>query len=543
MLDGTAFDLYRFEGQIGQVVTLELRTADFDAVLMLADASGTILAFNDDYSKTSSDARLTLTLAASGVYQVVANSYAVEEGAYALQLALHDPQESRHRLQVGETAQGWLGPGNPVNAAGLYADEWTLTLGEEPLVVWARSAEFDVRLDALDAAGHLIIKNGDLDRIGREFDARLVLSPSAQLPPGSLVTLSVALQGEFAVGGSYSLNSLPMPTQFEPSASLLVRPILVSGADGVGGTQAAEAQVRAAVARADEVWQACGLRVALEDDQIQSLSLAGFEGDVVVQELGWTVQEESLMNHPTHARPESGVVTIYFVRSIDEGARYAIAYPTTRYGSTRSGLIIVGDNGVNNPDFAGTLAHELGHLLGLNHPDLDDGDGANDTRDNIMYTTEGLGEGVELDRVYGEVTPWQCVIARGTRHLLHAPADAQLLPPELARMDRVLVVGDVVQSALTTRDAISPEAEEQFLDVYYFYGTAGDSLTLELRSTAFDPFLILEGPDGTRVSADDDSGGDGNARLSITLPLTGDYSIGVTSYTRAVGAYTLTVAP
>lgn len=543
MLDGTVFDLYRFDGQAGQVASLDLHSADFDSVLLLADASGAILAYNDDFSKTSSDSRLVTTLAASGVYQVLVNSYAVEEGAYTLQLTTRDPQETQHTVKVGETAQGWLGPGNPVNATGLYADEWTLTLGTKPLVVWARSAEFDVRLDALDAAGNLLVKNGDMDRIGREFDARILLTPSVQLPPGSEVTLVIALQGEFAVGGAYSLHSTLLPTRFEQQATVLVRPILVTGADGVGGAQATEAQVRAAVVRADEVWQPCGLHIAIENDQVQTLSLAGFEGDVIVQEFDWTDQENTLMSHPTHARPESGVVTVYFVQSIDGGGRYAIAYPTTRYGSTRSGLIIVGDNGVVNPDFSGTLAHELGHLLGLNHPDLDDGDAANDTRGNVMYTTEGLTEDIELDRVYGGVTPLQCVIVRGTRHLLHAPSGVPLVPPELARMDRVLVAGDVVVSALTTRDAISPDAEEQFLDVYYFYGTVGERLTLELRSTAFDPFLILEGPDGGRVSADDDGGGEGNARLSLTLPLTGDYSIGVTSYTRAVGAYTLIVDP
>jgi hypothetical protein len=541
MQDGTYFDLYEFAGAPGQIITLDLSSAAFDTVLMLANSSQEVIAYNDDFYKDNTNSRLVLPVPAPDTYQVIVNTFDVLEGDYTLQLAVTDARQPDNHLAAGEPAHGWLIPGDETTPDGLYVDRWVIQMPEEPLVVWARSTEFDVRLDAFDPAGNLLVKNGDLDAVGLEYDARILLAPGEQSPPGSEVTLAVALQGAFAVGGAYELLALPLPAPTGEKAVVTVRPVIVHGADGEGGSQATPEQVKAAVARANAIWQTCGIGVASESDTIETVAMPGLEGSIEVNRLEWTEQEALLMTHPSHTLPQEGVITAYFVRDIDNGERYGISYPSTRYPAGRSGILLVADSGATDEAFVGTLAHELGHMLGLNHPDLDDGDAANDTEANLMFTSEGLAG--DLQAVNGQLTPLQCITARASPHFLHTNGDTPLAPAAFARKARLLSVGDSVTDALTTRDAITAEAEEQFLDVYYLHGQAGDPVTIELASTDFDPVLLLEGPDGEQVAMDDDGGVDWNAQVRLTLPKSGDYSIGVTSVTRAVGAYQLTVSP
>ncbi|PYP80398.1 MAG: hypothetical protein DMD35_04640 [Gemmatimonadetes bacterium] len=64
--------------------------------------------------------------------------------------------------------------------------------------------------------------------------------------------------------------------------------------------------------------------------------------------------------------------------------------------------------------------------------------------------------------------------------------------------------------------------------------------SVQLSSTDFDAFLIVVSPEGSAQS-DDESGGDGNARLQIA-PRTGEWLIVVTAYElRRPGRFTLTV--
>ncbi len=79
--------------------------------------------------------------------------------------------------------------------------------------------------------------------------------------------------------------------------------------------------------------------------------------------------------------------------------------------------------------------------------------------------------------------------------------------------------------------------------VYTFSGGQGDTVTITLESDAFDAFLTLRGPDGDELITDDDSAGDGDARIAnFSLPEAGEYTIVVDSYNRlATGDYTLSL--
>jgi hypothetical protein len=106
-----------------------------------------------------------------------------------------------------------------------------------------------------------------------------------------------------------------------------------------------------------------------------------------------------------------------------------------------------------------------------------------------------------------------------------------------------VTVGDMLRDSLTQRDMLLT-AESTYAQQWRLVGRAGETVTIDLTSEAFDAYLFLLGPgfEGAPPQ-DDDSGGHCNARLTARLPRTADYFIVVTSSDRfATGRFTLSVA-
>ena len=85
----------------------------------------------------------------------------------------------------------------------------------------------------------------------------------------------------------------------------------------------------------------------------------------------------------------------------------------------------------------------------------------------------------------------------------------------------------------------------EFVDNYEFEGTPGQHVTIDLRSSAFDTYLILTDPAGEQTENDDaDDGGVGHSRIDADLTESGTYRVLVTSYeTGESGPYSLTIDP
>ncbi|HLT45704.1 MAG TPA: hypothetical protein VK002_00620 [Rubricoccaceae bacterium] len=83
----------------------------------------------------------------------------------------------------------------------------------------------------------------------------------------------------------------------------------------------------------------------------------------------------------------------------------------------------------------------------------------------------------------------------------------------------------------------------EYTDRYGFVGRAGERVVVDLRSTAFDPYLILQMPGGTQQLDNDDwEGSTAHARIEHTLPADGVYRVLVTSYAVGeTGAYELQI--
>ena len=102
-----------------------------------------------------------------------------------------------------------------------------------------------------------------------------------------------------------------------------------------------------------------------------------------------------------------------------------------------------------------------------------------------------------------------------------------------------IVFGQMAQGRLEAGDQTMND--NTFADVWTFQGTAGQAITIDVMSDDFDAYGQLLDATGNRLAEDDDSGGNLNARLTYTLPATGQYQIVVNNFgdTRRMGVYRL----
>ncbi len=112
---------------------------------------------------------------------------------------------------------------------------------------------------------------------------------------------------------------------------------------------------------------------------------------------------------------------------------------------------------------------------------------------------------------------------------------------ELSFEDRSVRQGQVARGALSSNDAECGGGS--YIQAWALPGEEHQTLTVDLLSTAFDAYLYLVGPGVVEPLSDDDGAGGCNARIEITFPESGDYRVGVSSFsTGASGNFALRVA-
>ncbi|MES2624840.1 MAG: pre-peptidase C-terminal domain-containing protein [Pseudomonadota bacterium] len=85
-------------------------------------------------------------------------------------------------------------------------------------------------------------------------------------------------------------------------------------------------------------------------------------------------------------------------------------------------------------------------------------------------------------------------------------------------------------------------SDGEYHDSFTFEGTPGQTVTIDLTSSEFDTYLILENPNGETEVNDDADDGAGHSQIITQLSELGTYTVHVTSYGAAeTGAYDLAV--
>ena len=121
-------------------------------------------------------------------------------------------------------------------------------------------------------------------------------------------------------------------------------------------------------------------------------------------------------------------------------------------------------------------------------------------------------------------------------------AAAQAAPGDSAAA-RTIAIGGSVTGRVGKGDALS--ADSTFVQSWALAGQVGQTITVDVMSTEFDAYVMIQGPGirGSRDYSDDDSGGTCNARLTVTFPQSGTYEIIVSTAGKLeTGTFTLTVA-
>jgi hypothetical protein len=110
-----------------------------------------------------------------------------------------------------------------------------------------------------------------------------------------------------------------------------------------------------------------------------------------------------------------------------------------------------------------------------------------------------------------------------------------------ARRGGAIRVGETVNGELAVNSPTLGDSTR--FDAWTFSGRRGDRVQITMRSSAFDPYLILSrsvGGTHQSVRQDDDGGGGTDARIALELPADGDYTIVANAVRKeAVGAYSL----
>jgi hypothetical protein len=122
-----------------------------------------------------------------------------------------------------------------------------------------------------------------------------------------------------------------------------------------------------------------------------------------------------------------------------------------------------------------------------------------------------------------------------------APVDSSHDCQGHADPTRVVRAGQRVEGRLTGSDMMF-QSDSTYAQIWTLTGTAGDTVTIDLMSDAFDAYLLVSGPGLPKDLQDDDSGGYCNARVTLAFPQSGTYQVVANTADKlATGRYLLAV--
>ncbi|MDQ3124237.1 MAG: PPC domain-containing protein, partial [Pseudomonadota bacterium] len=195
--EGATADSYRFSGQEGQRIRIDMSSEEFDTYVELFDANRVSLAEDDDGAAEGTNSRLTFTLPRTGVYFVEARAFTEATGAYSLSVTEAQPDKAPETLAFGSPIQGEIAETDPTDSEdrGFDAFAFSGVAGQRVQAIM-RSGDFDTYLQIGRPGTEFQALASDDDGLGEGTDSRL----SYTLPEDGDYVLRVSPLGSEAKG-------------------------------------------------------------------------------------------------------------------------------------------------------------------------------------------------------------------------------------------------------------------------------------------------------------------------------------------------------
>ena len=503
--DGSRYKLYGFLGTKGDTLTFNLMSDDFDANLVVADASGNRLGLNDDGGENC-NARLQFVPRATGNYRIYANSSAQAElGEYRLSLArgrAATPSDSVCKgfgrvagmIDVGQTITGTLTSDDPqLPSDSTYFERWILPVkANQSFTVDLISDDFDAYLLLTRSRGEKLVDNDDG---GGGCNARIVYTATDGHPLRIVV------------------NSASQPKRQTGRFTLRV----------TEGQSTVDAKGNCRFNN----------QVASNTQTLQQSSVAtqtsAQAASIQTVRVGETVNGS--LSSSDSLYPDNTYFKFYQFTAPPGGGPVTIDLSSDDFDPV---LIVRGDdldNSIINDDGGPGCAARVSRTF--------PGRGPYRILVNTTSTPQRQTGRFALSITQGSSPARDDDKSGCGQHGGAAGGGAA----GAGASGHSIEVGQTQQGQLTRNDVLLTR-DSTYAQPWSIQGRAGTTITIDLESDAFDSYLFLRGPgiSGGRDFQDDDSGGNCHARLTATFPQTGEYEIVVnTADHYATGAFTLSV--
>lgn len=486
------YNVYQFEANAGDVITVQMFAPQFDAYLELYDPAISLIARNND-GGSGSDAKIrAFQLPETGLYSIKSTSADGQQGGtYTLLL-------TRGRAAIdGPIASGELVLGRLEGGAQSAEYRFNANAGDTVRIELS-STDFDPLVRLINPNGSQLAANDDA--VGKDS-----MIDRAVLPETGEYTIVIdgfrGLSGEREISGAYALS-------FE-----------VLGADGLpvisgaAPSQPQQAQPTALPQQptGDSIAYGQSVQGAFTP-QVQNAryTFSGAAGDIITIDLDAPDFDAQLYLLDSQGREIA----------FDDDSGSDLNPRIENFTLPESGAYVVivdGYRGVN-----GDRTLEGAYTLTLNSANA--APPPTPTAPPVMATPT--------------MTPTPTALpATPTPLPTIAPATAEPTTEAQVPAALTIAIGETVQGTATGADV-----------VYQFEATAGTVISIALSSSEFDPLARLLAADGSELAYDDDSGGSLAAAIeNFTLPADGTYQIVVSTYAgennrTANGAFTLTLS-
>jgi hypothetical protein len=553
------YHVWTLEGRRGQRIVIDLMASEFDPVLVVRDDAGFPVGTDDDGGE-GNNARLRTVLPRDGRYRVIVTAFNENSrGRYTMAVTGWEtpdapPAGTASAIASGQERTGVLEPGDEIAGDGPYQDRWTVEArAGQRLRADLSSGDFDAYLVLLGPDGTRLAADDDG---GENNNASLGWRAAAA---GTYTLLASSVRDE-PQAGAYRLRVSEETGNFaDPGAAATI----ATGEHKEGRLEAGDSEGRRGF---EDTWTFQGRAGQMARIDVTSET---FDSYAVLRLAGTPIDSNDDGGEGTNARlmvmlPQTGtytlVVSSYVVNT--GGGRYdvslAVSSPPPGAGRIErltpgrraSGRLEAGDrprSGGGYQDlweFDGRAGRsvvlemrsaDFDAFLELRDPDgglvAENDDGGEGTDALITATLPRNGRYRVVARSFGERE------ASGTYELDLTSAG------EAAAAGRTTELREdqVVFGRLESGDSLV--GDSTYADVFTFRAPRGGDVTIDLRSSDFDAYLIVKDEAGVTQSTDDDGGDATDARVTLRVERGATYRIIANSYgqDRETGAYRISV--